>query len=161
MRNKHSSACKETACNAGDPGSIPWLGRSPGKGNSNELQYACLENSTDRGAWQATVHGVPNSQTQLSNFHLSLSQHNTSFSSVQFNSVAQSCPTLRDPMNRSTPGLPVHHKLPEFTQTHVHRISDAIQPSHPLSSPSPPAPILPSIRVFSNELTLHTRWSMY
>ena len=60
--------------------------------------------------------------------------------SVQFNSVAQSCPTLCDPMNRSTPGLPVHHKLPEFTQTHVHRVSDAIQPSQPLSSPSPPAP---------------------
>ena len=63
-----------------------------------------------------------------------------SFSSVQFSSVAQSCPTLCDPMNRSTPGLPVHHQLPEFTQTHVHRVSDAIQPSHPLSSPSPPAP---------------------
>ena len=55
-------------------------------------------------------------------------------------SVAQSCPTLCDPMNRSTPGLPVHHQLPEFTQTHVHRVSDAIQPSHPLLSPSPPAP---------------------
>ena len=53
-------------------------------------------------------------------------------------SVAQSCPTLCDPINRSTPGLPVHHQLPEFTQTHVHRVSDAIQPSHPLSSPSPP-----------------------
>ena len=62
------------------------------------------------------------------------------FSSVQFSSVAQSCPTLRDPINRSTPGLPVHHQLPEFTQTHVHRVSDAMQPSHPLSSPSPPAP---------------------
>ena len=61
-------------------------------------------------------------------------------SSVQFSSVAQSCPTLCDPMNHSTPGLPVHHQLPEFTQTHVHRVSDAIQPSHPLSSPSPPAP---------------------
>ena len=60
--------------------------------------------------------------------------------SVQFGSVAQSCPTLCDPMNRSTPGLPVHHQLPEFTQTHVHRVSDAIQPSHPLLSPSPPAP---------------------
>ena len=59
---------------------------------------------------------------------------------LQFSSVAQSCPTLCDPMNRSTPGLPVHHQLPEFTQTHVHRVSDAIQPSHPLSSPSPPAP---------------------
>ena len=62
------------------------------------------------------------------------------FSSVQFSSVTQSCPTLCDPMNRSTPGLPVHHQLPEFTQTHVHRVSDAFQPSHPLSSPSPPAP---------------------
>ena len=57
----------------------------------------------------------------------------------QFSSVAQSCPTLCDPMNRSTPGLPAHHQLPEFTQTHVHRVSDAIQPSHSLSSPSPPA----------------------
>ena len=59
-------------------------------------------------------------------------------SSVQFS--PQSCPTLCNPMNCSTPGLPVHHQLPEFTQTHVHRVSDAIQPSHPLSSPSPPAP---------------------
>ena len=59
---------------------------------------------------------------------------------VQFTSVAQSCPTLCDPMNCSTPGLPVHHQLPEFTQTHVHRVGDAIQPSHPMSSPSPPAP---------------------
>ena len=58
-------------------------------------------------------------------------------SSVQFSSVAQSCPTLCDPMNHSTPGLPVHHQLLEFTQTHVHWVSDAIQPSHPLSSPSP------------------------
>ena len=63
----------------------------------------------------------------------------TTFSSVQFSSVAQSCPTLCDPMNHSTPGLPVHHHLPEFTQTHVHQVRDGIQPSHPLSSPSPPA----------------------
>ena len=58
----------------------------------------------------------------------------------QFNSVAQLCPTLCDPMNRSMPGLTVHHQLPEFTETHVHWVGDAIQPSHPLSSPSPPAP---------------------
>ena len=57
--------------------------------------------------------------------------------SVQFSSVAQSCQTLCNPMNRSVPGLPVHHQLPEFTQTRVHRVGDAIQPSHPLSSPSP------------------------
>ena len=62
--------------------------------------------------------------------------------SVQFSSVTQSCPTLCDPINRSMSGFPVHHQLPEFTQTHVHRVSDAIQPSHPLSSPSPPAPNL-------------------
>ena len=61
-------------------------------------------------------------------------------SSVQLNSVAQSRWTLWDPMNCSTPGLPVHHQLSEFIQTHVHRVGDAIQPSHPLSSPSPPAP---------------------
>ena len=60
--------------------------------------------------------------------------------SVQFSSVTQSCPTLCDPMNRSTPGLPVHHQLPEFTLTYVHRVGDAIQPSHPLLSPFPPAP---------------------
>ena len=63
-----------------------------------------------------------------------------SFPSVQFSSVAQSCPILCNPVNRSIPGLPVHHQLPEFTQTHAHRVGDAIQPSHPLSSPSPPAP---------------------
>ena len=59
---------------------------------------------------------------------------------LQFSSAAQSCLTPCDTMNRSTPGLPVHHQLPEFIQTYVHRVSDAIQPSHPLSSPSPPAP---------------------
>ena len=59
---------------------------------------------------------------------------------VQFSSVAQSSLTFYDPMNRSIPGLPVHHQLPEFTQTHVHRVGGAIQTSHPLSSPSPPAP---------------------
>ena len=64
-------------------------------------------------------------------------------------------------MNRSTPGLPVHHQLPEFTQTHIHRVSDAMQPSHPLPSSSPAAPIPPSIRVFSNESTLCMRWPKY
>ena len=81
-----------------------------------------------------------------------------SISSVQFSSVAQSCLTLCDPMNRSTPGLPVHHQLPGFTQTLVHRVRGAIQPSHPQSSPSPPAS---SIRVFSSESTLRMRWPKY
>ena len=76
-------------------------------------------------------------------------------------SVTQVCPTLCDPMNHSTPGLPVHHQLPESTQTHVHRVSDTIQPSHPLSSPSPLPPIPSSIRVFSNESTLRMRWPKY
>ena len=64
-------------------------------------------------------------------------------------------------MNHSMPGLPVHHHLPEFTQTHVHRVSDAIQPSHPLSSPFLLPPIPPSIRVFSKESTFHMRWPKY
>ena len=85
----------------------------------------------------------------------------TNDQSVQFSSIAQSCPTLCDPMNQSTPGLPVHHQLPEFTQTHVHWVGDAIQPSHPLSSPSPPAFNLPSIWVFSNESALCIRWPKY
>ena len=75
-------------------------------------------------------------QFMASQWHLSRYM----FSSVQFNSVTQSCPTLWDPMNRSMPGLPVHHQLPEFTQTHVHQVGDATKPSHPLLSPSPPAP---------------------
>ena len=75
----------------------------------------------------------------------------------QFSSVAQSCPTLCDPMNCSVPGLPVHHQLPELAQTHVHRVGDAIQPSHPLMPPS--AAI--SIRVFSNESVLRIRWPKY
>ena len=76
----------------------------------------------------ANMHGSINSVVRMS------------LGEYQYSSVAQSCPTLCDPMNRSTPGLPVHHLLPEFTQTHIHRVRDAIQPSHPLSSPSPPAP---------------------
>ena len=80
---------------------------------------------------------------------------------IQFSSVAQSCPTLCNPMNPSTPGLPVHHQLPEFTQTYVHRVSDAIQPSHPLSSPSPLAPNPSQHQNLSNESTLHMRWPKY
>ena len=79
----------------------------------------------------------------------------------QFSSVVQSCPTVCDPINHSTPGLPVHHQLLEFTQSHVHWVSDAIQPSHPLSSPSPPALNPSCIRVFSNESTLSMRWPKY
>ena len=110
--------------------------------------------SAYRGAWWATVHGFKESDTtdwlstahQYSAYKLNKQGDNIIivllyyYCSVQFSSVTQSCPTLCDPMNHSMPGLPVPHQLPEFTQTHVHRVGDAIQPSHPLWSPSPPAP---------------------
>ena len=154
MRNGFpgSSVLKNLPVKAGDTGSILGSGRCPGEGNGNPLQYSCLENSMDRGAWQTTVHGTAEldmteqahkSASTVRNICLFPSKTNSyrrmTFG-CHFSSVAQSCPTLCDPMNRSTPGLPVHHHLPEFTQTHVHRVHDAIQPSHPLSSPSPPAP---------------------
>ena len=86
-----------------------------------------------RGAWWAIVHGVTKSRSQLS------SKAHTHFKRAQFSPVAQLCPTLCDPMDYSTSGFPVHHQFLELAQTHVHRVSDAIQPSHPLPSPSPPA----------------------
>ena len=80
--------------------------------------------------------------------------------SVQF--IHSVCPTLCDPMNRSTPGLPVHHQLPEFTQTHAHRVGDAIQPSHPLSSPSPPLLPLPSQETNKTRKTIkQLAWNVY
>ena len=113
------SAGKESACNAGDLASIPWLARSPGGGKGYPLQYSSLENSM-----KCTVHGVAKSQTPLSDFHFlyQLNYQGIPISpiSAQFSSVAQLCPTLCDPMGCSTPGLPVHHQPPEFTQTHVH-----------------------------------------
>ena len=84
--------------------------------------------------------GSQKSWTWLSNWagtHITDTQNWMCSTSVQFSSVAQSCPTLCNPINRSTPGFPVHHQLPEFTQTYVHQVDDAFQPSHPLSSPSP------------------------
>ena len=79
----------------------------------------------------------------------------------QFSSITQLCPTLCDPRDCSMPGLPVHHKLPEFTQNHIYWVGDAIQPSHPLSSPLSVPSIVPSIRVFYNESVLHLRWPKY
>ena len=99
---------------------------------------------------------IPNSYSNSTSLSLTLQ-----FSSVQFNSVAQLCPTICDPMNRSMPGLSVHHQLPEFTQTHVHWVRDAIQPSHPRSSPLLLPPISTSTRVFSSESTLRMRWPKY
>ena len=139
-----------------------------GEGNGNPLQCSCLENPKDRGAWWAAIHWVAQSRTRLKRLSSNSSSGwwvlSNAFSASNvldkavfylhsygivnigqflyvepFSSVTQSCPTLCDPMSRSTPGLCVQHQLLEFTQTHVHWVSDAIQASHPLSSPSPPA----------------------
>ena len=126
------------SCSAGNMGLTPGWGRSPGEENGNPLQYSCLGNSMERRAWRATVHRVVKVRHDL--VTEAPPPPHRYIRSDQIRSVAQSCPTPCDPMNRSTPGLPVHYQLPEFTQTHVHRVSDAIQPSHPLSSPCPPAP---------------------
>ena len=148
---------RESACNVGDPGSIPGLGRSPGEGHGNPLQYSCLENPMDRGAWKAEGLRVAQSQTWLK--WLSRSSRSTphrmvrgggmnwetgidtytllilSVSSVQSSrSVLSWLFATPWPV---APVLPVHHQLPDSTQTHVHWVGDATQPSHPLSSPSP------------------------
>ena len=117
------------------------------------FQHSCLGKPLDRSAWWATVHGVVKVlDTTEYIAHMRMHTHTydktsiSHFSSlkfsrpVQFSSVTQSCPTLCHPMNCSKPGLPVRQQLQELTQTHVHRVSDAIEPSHPLSSSSPPAP---------------------
>ena len=90
-------------------------------------------------------------------FHPSLPQ----YSSVQFSSVTQSCPTLCDPMDCSTPGFSIHHQLPDLTQTHIHQVGDAIQPPHPLSSTSPPAFNLSQHQGLSNESVFLIRWPKY
>ena len=161
-----------SVCNAGDPGSIPGLGRFPGEGNGSPLQYSCLENPMDGGIWWATVHGVAKGRTRLGDFtslqsslelmsivlmmpcnhfilcclllllpsifpsirvfsnesalhiiHLVLQKQKLRWSltciPIQFSSIPQSCPTLCDPVDCSPPGFPVHHQLPQLTQTHV------------------------------------------
>ena len=113
---------KESACSAGHVGSIPELGR---------CLEECVANHSSILPWRIPWTEEPGGLLVRHNW-----MTNTKFSSVQ------SCLTLCDPMNHSTPGLPVHHQLPEFTQTHVHWVSDVIQPSHPLLSPSPFAFIL-------------------
>ena len=124
---EYRSAGKTATFHAGDLGSSPGSQRSPGEENY-PFQYSGLETSM-----LSIGYGC--------HFRLPMRIADQSvYLTLQFSSVAQSCPTLCNPMNYSTPGLPVHHQLPEFTQTHVHPVSDAIQPSHPLLSPCPPAP---------------------
>ena len=169
----------ESACSVGNTGLSPQWGRSPGEGNGYPFQYSCLENSVDRGDWWATVHRVAKSWTWLSDFHF-LSIHSwatsldtslkmlpvVSYIAMNLWHKEQSRDTvhLHDTVQFSRSvlrGFPVHHQLPEFTQTHVHWVSDAIQPSHPLSSPSLPAFNLSQHQGFSSELVLHIRWPKY
>ena len=127
----------------GFPGGSLVKNQPANEGNARHRFYPWVEKILWKRKWQltpvilpekycrVTVHGVIKSQTWLS-MHAQWFVY-----SVQFSSVAQSCPTLCDPMDCSMSGFPVHHQLPELTQTHVHQVGDATQPSHPLSSPSP------------------------
>ena len=112
----------------------------PGEGNGYPLQFLAWKIPWAEEPVRLQSMGSQRVGQDWTTNTFIISFSSVQFSSVQYSSVTHSCPTLCDPMNCSTPGLPVHHQLLEFTQTHVHRASDAIQPSHPLSSPSPPAP---------------------
>ena len=145
---------KVSTYNAGDLGSIPGSGRYPGEGNGNPLQYSCLERSHGCRSYSPWGHkeldttgrlqvtsfqwdALPPNIHSMSSFRIHIITQ-ILHSLIQFSSVAQSCLTLCNPKDCSTPGFPVHHQLLELAQTHVHWVSDAIQLSHPLSSPSPP-----------------------
>ena len=123
--------------------------------NMHTYTHACPSMHT-RAHTCTLMHGKSHGQRSL-----------PGYTSIQFSSFTQSCQTLCNPMDCSTPGLPIHHQLPELTQTHVYCVGDAIQPSHLPSSPSLCRPLLllpaipPSIRVFSNESTLLMRWPKY
>ena len=126
---------KEFACQCRRCTSLgfdPWVWKITGEGNGNPLQYPCLRKPMDRRAWRAIVHEVAESDVTMW-----LTTSYTCCAVLCW--VTQLCLTLCDPMDCSMPGLSVHHQLPKLAQTHVHRLNDAIQPSHPLSSPSPPA----------------------
>ena len=119
------------------------------------------EFSTIKPALQQMLNGLIQSRNTTEEKRATKSTSNNKEDGHQFSSVTRSCPTLCDPMNCSTLGLPVHHQLPESTQTHVHCVSDAIQSSPPLSPLLLLPSVFPSIRVFSNESTLHIRWPKY
>ena len=118
---------------------VPWSKVHPQTGCLLESKQWLRIYSVSQSLW-GIIGGKTQQRCAKSSTFLFIHLRCEVFNSVQFSPVAQWCPTLCDPMNPSTPGLPVHHHLPEFTQTHVHRVNDAIQPSHPLLSPSPLAP---------------------
>ena len=118
--------------------------RAPGRGHGTPLQYSCLENPKERGAWRAIAHGVARARHDLVT---EPPPGPLSPSELHSCSVTQSCLTLRKPMDCSTPGFLVLHHLTESAQTQVHWVCDAIQPSRPLSSPSPPAFTLPQLNM--------------
>ena len=130
----------------GRPRFVSWVGKVPWKRKWQSTPALLPGKSHGRRSLIGYSPWVAKSQTQLSDF--------TSVQSLSY-------PTPWDPMNHSLADLPVHHQLPEFTQTRIHWECAAIQPSHSLSSPSPPALIFPSIRVFSNESALRIRWPKY
>ena len=138
----HGSDSKETACNAGDLGFDPWVGNIPWRREWLPtpvfLSGKFHGQRTLVGSLSLTPPGSPYIIYIIYKIYIYIYVYN-SFGTWSVSSVPQSCPTICSTMNRSTPGLPVHHQLPESTQIHVHRVGDAIQPSHPLSSPSPPA----------------------
>ena len=116
------------------------MGRYHGKVNGKPLWYSCLKNSLGQRSLQVIVHGVARNQTDTFIFiPKNFIYFCFNVNSIQFSSVIQLCPTLCNLMDCSTPGFPVYHQLPDLAQTHVHWISDAIRPSYPLPSPSPPA----------------------
>ena len=126
------------------------------------LPSASQQDICARITFTGTAPKISMSDVTLKGYSGSIALIMTCVASVQFSSVQWlSRGHICDPMACSTPGFPVHNQLPELTQTHVHRVGDAIQTSHPLSSPSPPAFIFPSIRVFSNESVLCIRWPKY
>ena len=149
-RRAYVSSYIVSSCRPGVGEGQGWQFAGEGAAVSSEqqLENRCTSQMRGKGRGAPSAHALSRNleggrlNLTLSRLPVASEQVSTCFTlgSVQFSSVAQSCPTLCGPMNRSTPGLPVHHQLPEFTQTHVHRVRDAIQPSHPLSSPSPPAP---------------------
>jgi len=122
-----------------DLGSLPRLGRSPGEGNGYPLQCSGLENSMDCISPLSHKDSDTSERLSLSFQHTAVLITLIRLYVISLSSVAQSRPTLCDPMDCSTPSFPVHHQLLALAQTHVHWVSDAIQPSHSLSSPSPPA----------------------